>query len=126
MPNSLAQSFTMDDEEKHLQCKRCGQFFDCKAHDIELCQCSTVKLNSATLAFLQNTTWGCLCSNCLLQIDHAIANIQGKVFPKPGELVEGRHYYEENGLWVFTEHYHMLRGTCCKSGCRHCAYGFEK
>jgi hypothetical protein len=31
-------------------------------------------------------------------------------------------YYIENGLIVFTEAYHLERGYCCKSGCRHCPY----
>ncbi|MEQ8924932.1 MAG: DUF5522 domain-containing protein [Fulvivirga sp.] len=35
-------------------------------------------------------------------------------------------YYIENGLYVFTEEYHLQRGYCCKSGCRHCPYGFKK
>lgn len=35
-------------------------------------------------------------------------------------------YYWENGLMVFTEAYHRRRGYCCKSGCRHCPYGFKK
>jgi len=35
-------------------------------------------------------------------------------------------YYIENGLYVFTEAYHLKRGYCCKSGCRHCPYGFKK
>ncbi|MBK9735257.1 MAG: hypothetical protein IPO92_09930 [Saprospiraceae bacterium] len=33
-------------------------------------------------------------------------------------------YYIENGLMVFTEKYHLNRGYCCVSGCRHCP--FEK
>jgi len=39
---------------------------------------------------------------------------------------EGRDYYVENGLLVFTEHYLRRRGTCCRSGCRHCPYGFRQ
>ncbi|UII27696.1 DUF5522 domain-containing protein [Fulvivirga maritima] len=35
-------------------------------------------------------------------------------------------FYIENGLYVFTEAYHLKRGYCCKSGCRHCPYGFKK
>jgi hypothetical protein len=35
-------------------------------------------------------------------------------------------YYVENGLLVFTEAYHLRRGYCCKSGCRHCPYGFKR
>ena len=34
-------------------------------------------------------------------------------------------YYIENGFYVFTEQYHLKRGYCCKSGCRHCPYGFK-
>jgi hypothetical protein len=36
------------------------------------------------------------------------------------------YYYMENGLLVFTEAYHLHRGYCCKSGCRHCPYGFKR
>jgi Family of unknown function (DUF5522) len=41
-------------------------------------------------------------------------------------LVENIDYYMENGFFVFTEKFHQDRGYCCKSGCRHCPYGFEK
>jgi len=41
-------------------------------------------------------------------------------------LVEGLDYYIENGLYVFTEHYLLARGYCCKNGCRHCPYGFKQ
>lgn len=49
-----------------------------------------------------------------------------KKTPK-GELIQGVHYYiNEQGYWVFTELYHQQRGFCCKSGCKHCPYGFKK
>ncbi|MFD2521698.1 DUF5522 domain-containing protein [Emticicia soli] len=35
-------------------------------------------------------------------------------------------YYMEGEFMVFTEKYHKKRGHCCKSGCRHCPYGFKK
>ncbi|MBL6610730.1 MAG: hypothetical protein ISP51_01605 [Flavobacteriaceae bacterium] len=44
---------------------------------------------------------------------------------KPIEPEEG-DYYTENGYRVFTEKYHLKRGYCCQSGCRHCPYGFDK
>ena len=31
-------------------------------------------------------------------------------------------YYLENGKVVFTPEYHLKRGDCCGSGCRHCPY----
>ena len=39
---------------------------------------------------------------------------------------EEKDFYMENGFVVFTEAYHLRRGYCCKSGCRHCPYGFKK
>lgn len=42
------------------------------------------------------------------------------------ELMEGDFYYNEAGLMVFTEQYHKRRGYCCKSGCKHCPYGYKK
>ena len=35
-------------------------------------------------------------------------------------------YYNEQGYKVFTEKYHLKRGYCCKSGCKHCPYGYDK
>ncbi len=37
-------------------------------------------------------------------------------------LVEGRDYYLENGLYVFTASYLEQRGFCCEANCRHCPY----
>src|SRR2546423_1895929 len=37
-------------------------------------------------------------------------------------LVEGVDYTVEEGRWVFTRAYHLKRGFCCRSGCRHCPY----
>jgi hypothetical protein len=43
------------------------------------------------------------------------------------ELIEGEDYFiNEDGLFVFTEKYHLKRGYCCKSGCQHCPYGYLK
>jgi hypothetical protein len=35
-------------------------------------------------------------------------------------------YYSPEGYIVFTEKYHLKRGYCCKSGCKHCPYGYNK
>ncbi len=37
-------------------------------------------------------------------------------------LIEGEDYYFEGPYVVFTEAYHLKRGECCNSGCRHCPY----
>jgi len=36
------------------------------------------------------------------------------------------YYTSPEGYIVFTEKYHLKRGYCCKSGCKHCPYGFNK
>ena len=38
------------------------------------------------------------------------------------EQFNKKDYYWENGLKVMTEQYHIKRGYCCNSGCRHCPY----
>lgn len=41
------------------------------------------------------------------------------------ELIEGEDFYfDKTGLMVFTEKYHLQRGTCCGKGCRHCPYNY--
>ena len=39
---------------------------------------------------------------------------------------EPDYYYTPEGLLVFTASYHLKRGYCCQSGCRHCPYNFKK
>lgn len=41
---------------------------------------------------------------------------------KPQTLVPGIDYYMEQGNFVFTADYHLRRGYCCNSNCRHCPY----
>jgi len=35
------------------------------------------------------------------------------------------YYISKEGYRVFTKKYHLLRGYCCKSNCRHCPYGYD-
>ena len=42
------------------------------------------------------------------------------------ELIFGEDYYTESGKWVFTAKYLLKRGYCCRSGCRHCPYGYVR
>ena len=43
------------------------------------------------------------------------------------KLIEGEDYYiTPEGYKCFTEKHHLKRGYCCKSGCRHCPYGYDK
>jgi hypothetical protein len=109
-----------------LLCKRCGSSFECNVGDVIRCQCSGVLLREKTRQFLDKTYWGCLCVGCLKEINDLVSAVEDAPFPKGNELIEGKHYYNEHGFMVFTELYHLHRGACCNSGCRHCAYGFKK
>jgi hypothetical protein len=42
------------------------------------------------------------------------------------DLAAGEDYYLEDGKWVFTAKYLARRGYCCRSGCRHCPYGYVR
>ncbi len=48
--------------------------------------------------------------------------------PDPSERLErlgireGDYYFSKEGYMVFTEQYHLRRGYCCQSGCRHCPF----
>jgi Family of unknown function (DUF5522)/Cysteine-rich CWC len=110
-------------------CPRCNVVFECKVGDITNCQCGEVNISSEARKFLSKTTYDCLCQNCLQHFEQLInkANMHPTSFANQKEpLVEGLHYYVENGAWVFTELHHMQRGYCCKNACRHCVYGFER
>ncbi len=114
-------------KHERKNCPRCGAGFECRVGDVLRCQCSEVQLSEAADEFLSKTHYDCLCKNCLAEINRLVSRAQRHPFPtRPEMLQEGIHYYRENGRWVFTEFYHVLRGYCCGSGCRHCAYGYEK
>lgn len=38
------------------------------------------------------------------------------------ELLEGKDFYWEGPYLVFTASYHLRKGSCCGSRCRHCPY----
>ncbi len=46
-------------------------------------------------------------------------------FSKRSKLSDEDYYTSPNGFIVFTEAYHLKRGYCCKSGCKHCPFGFN-
>lgn len=42
------------------------------------------------------------------------------------QFEEGDYYFNEMGYRVFTEQYLLKRGYCCKNGCKHCPFGWDK
>ncbi len=47
-------------------------------------------------------------------------------FSKRKNLEPDDYYLSDLGYIVFTEKYLLKRGYCCKSGCKHCPYGYDK
>lgn len=40
-------------------------------------------------------------------------------------MIEGEDFYfNEQGLMVLTEKYHLKRGQCCGNGCKHCPFDY--
>lgn len=108
-----------------------------------LCQCFSVKLSEREQEYIAFKYDGCLCAACMLDLKveyqnqkrhQTIQTLLGKnansknpepttKISKRSELAEGEHYYiNEQGYWVFTEKYHLLKGYCCDNGCKHCPY----
>ena len=46
-------------------------------------------------------------------------------FGKRSKLSNEDYYISEEGFIVFTEAYHLNRGYCCKSNCKHCPFGYN-
>lgn len=114
----------MKHETKH--CPRCSHSFECKVSDVANCQCN-FPIDDDTKLFLSKTYYDCLCASCLQHYNQLVLSSKKYQVSRQKEImIEGVHYYSENGYWVFTELYHLLRGYCCGSGCRHCVYGFKK
>ena len=44
---------------------------------------------------------------------------------KQEELTPEDFYLNDQGFKVFTEKYHLKRGFCCQSNCKHCPYGYN-
>jgi hypothetical protein len=112
-------------------CSRCGETFGCGAlSDEEKCWCvqlPPISLNASGAS-------DCFCPRCLREVIRIPdrANNSRRVAPtnatKAGvnsanTIVAGEDYYLEGDAIVFTARYHLRRGYCCESGCRHCPYG---
>ena len=101
-------------------CPACGEPNECRfdpaGPELPTCWCLDVKIGSDNLKRVHQNFGpaACLCQTCL----EAAAG-------DPGDpAVPGRDYHvTPAGTLVFTAAYHVRRGNCCDSGCRHCPYG---
>ncbi|MCX2744260.1 DUF5522 domain-containing protein [Mangrovivirga sp. M17] len=79
-----------------------------------------------TLKLKPHTCWQCLFNELDQKIKSIKAGELENILKDPlwnkNKLIEGLDYYNENGLMVFTEYFHLKKGYCCKNQCRHCPY----
>ncbi|MEO8254554.1 MAG: cysteine-rich CWC family protein [Flavobacterium sp.] len=112
-------------------CSSCGTAFDCAAFSSEKkCWCYDFPP-----LFDFSEAEDCLCAtclkkSCLLKIEQyentiapesALKNTVQNL-PKTSPLIEDIDYYLENGNYVYKAWFHLKRGSCCGSACRHCPY----
>ena len=92
---------------RSIACERCGAEFKCGA-GTNACWCKSLPPAKIVNGAFED----CLCEKCLRDLAAAPPE------PKQGE----DYYFNESGLMVFTGAYHLKRGYCCKSGCKHCPF----
>ena len=56
------------DAGTNSNCPRCGAGFHCGVNDAQPCECSTLTLDPTALQALRERYSGCVCSNCLQQV----------------------------------------------------------
>jgi hypothetical protein len=102
-------------------CSMCGESFGCgiNNNNAESCWCNELPRVEIVDGL------DCYCPKCLARIVHEQL-AAGKTGKLALELTEGVDYYLEGNNIVFTELYHLRRGYCCDSGCRHCPYEASK
>jgi len=103
------------------QCPLCGQPNDCQRCTALCykgpCWCFGLEIPANLLGRVPEEfkNQACICQKCIelaLREEH-------RAKPLPAK---GGEFYFEAGLIVFTAAYHLRRGYCCGSGCRHCPY----
>lgn len=115
-------------------CQICQQKFSCGFANPQLpCWCEALPKLAEIGQF--HTSNECLCPDCLKrslkrEIDRYVTDVEsgnkenraGDMDANGGKLIADIDYYLEDGHLVFTAWYHLKRGECCGSACRHCPY----
>jgi hypothetical protein len=114
------------------QCPLCGRDNQCRVAKGHLykgpCWCHEIIVPNHILTRLAADSLepACLCRPCLETIariaqgrddtETILAEVQSAL------STAGDFYLDADGNTVFTAQYHLKRGNCCDSGCRHCPY----
>lgn len=112
----------MANNEDIAPCPLCGKSNDCQLCTAAAyqgsCWCQEMEIPAPLLARvpadLRNKA--CICRACVTEFHRTAKPVTERPKILPGD------FYFENGLMVFNAAYHLRRGYCCGSGCRHCPY----
>lgn len=100
-------------------CPLCGAGNRCGAREMRsggTCWCARYDVPPEILSRLP-VRGGCLCPGCLERVSGVRPAKSPVLSPRPDE-----YYLDPDGRMVFKAEYHLRRGFCCGSGCRHCPY----
>ena len=127
-PDSIDWTLYRQMISREQQCPVCGGPNQCRVANGQAykgpcwCESFTVPAEVQRLLAATYPDRACLCGECLVHFAESIAS-PGSVASPELTLVEGKDYYrDEFDRMVFTAAYHLKRGHCCDSGCRHCPY----
>src|SRR5689334_4838636 len=101
------------------QCPLCGNANDCQLCGVGPqrgpCGCSNAAIPRDLLARVpaELQDRACICRDCIA------AFWREHQKNRPEIVWAGEFYFDETGLMVFTAEFHLRRGYCCGSGCRH-------
>jgi hypothetical protein len=103
------------------RCPLCGGPNDCQFCTAAAykgpCWCARVEIPEALLSQVpvEFRNKACVCRVC-------VTAFHRRQPAAPRTVLPGDFYFEPGGMMVFTAAYHLRRGYCCGSGCRHCPY----
>jgi hypothetical protein len=112
------------------QCPLCGGENRCQRASTGAykgpCWCESVEFPDGLLDQLNDSERNrrCICANCVDRHPTAAAAPTGRPTPTlpTAPLGPADYYTDTLGRMVFTEQFHLRRGTCCGNDCRHCPY----
>lgn len=105
------------------QCPLCGRPNLCQLCTTAAykgpCWCARVKIPEALIGQVppELKDRACICEACVTTFHRA-----QEASTRTPKILSGDFYFDLGGLMVFTSQYHLRRGYCCGSGCRHCPY----
>ena len=82
------------------------------------CWCARVEVPAELLEQVpeEQRNRACICPDCVEKFH------QRRAVQPPHSASSGDFYFDPDGRLVFTAAYHLRRGYCCGTGCRHCPY----